>query len=234
MTDLVVGLGEVGEPLRQVLGAEGHDLKQPSLYAGPIDTLHIAYPYGPRFVEQVQQYQTAWAPSLTIVHSTVPIGTTRKIPRAVHSPVNGRRGEMRHDLTWVPKWVGGARAKEAQTVLEASGMRCLTTANPETTEALKLLCLAKYGAANALARMGQALGLPDHLMLEWDRIYNMNLEKGLQRPLITPDGPVIGGHCVTAGVAMLRTTHPHEMLDGILWYAQPGPHASLEEYLHGV
>lgn len=231
MRQLVVGLGEIGEPLRQLLGAEGHDLKQPTRYDGAIDTLHIAFPYGPRFVDQVQQYQTAWAPSLTIVHSTVPIGTTRKIPQAVHSPVNGRHPDILEGLRWFPKFVGGARAKDAQQVLEAAGMTCLTTPKSETTEALKLLCLAKYGAANALARMGRELGLPDDLVLEWDRAYNVYLEKGLQRPLITPDGPIIGGHCVTQGVALLRSTFPQPLLDGILWYSRWGPHVAWEKHL---
>ena len=231
MPDLVIGLGEVGEPLRQLLRAEGHDLNRPTPYAGPIDTLHIAFPYGPQFIEWVQRYQTAWAPRLTIIHSTVPIGTTRKISEAVHSPVNGRHGSLLESLRWIPKWVGGPRAKDAQRVLEEAGMTCLTTPLAETTEALKLLCLAKYGAANALARMGRELGLPDDLVIEWDRAYNSDVEKGLQRPLIIPDGPIIGGHCVTQGVALLRSTKPHPLLDGILWYSKWGPHVPWERHL---
>lgn len=231
MSDLVVGLGEVGEPLRQFLGAQGHDLNAPTPYEGTIDTLHIAMPYGPRFVEQVHQYQTAWAPSLTIVHSTVPVGTTRKIPNAVHSPINGRHGSILESLRWLPKWVGGPQAHEARRRLEQAGLTCLVTPLAETTEALKLLCLAKYGAANALARMGQALGIPDDLVLEWDRAYNSDVEKGLQRPLMTPDGPIIGGHCVTQGVALLRSTFPHPLLDGVLWYSKWGPNVSWEKHL---
>ena len=231
MSDLVVGLGEVGEPLRQFLGAQGHDLNVPTPYAGTIDTLHIAMPYGPRFVEQVQQYQTAWAPSLTIVHSTVPIGTTRKIPNAVHSPINGRHGSILESLRWLPKWVGGPQASEARRRLENAGLTCLVTPLAETTEALKLLCLAKYGAANALARMARDLGIPDDLVLEWDRAYNSDVEKGLQRPLIMPDGPIIGGHCVTQGVALLRSTVPHPLLDGVLWYSKWGPNVSWEKHL---
>mgnify|MGYP001593032190 CR=1 FL=1 len=234
MSDLVVGLGEVGGPLRDLLQAEGHDLNCPTRYTGHIDTLHIAFPYGPQFIDWVQRYQTAWAPTLTIVHSTVPIGTTRKLIEAVHSPVNGRQGQMREDLLWVPKWIGGTHAKEAQQVLELGGMRCLTTLKPETTEAMKLLCLAKYAAANALARLGQELGIPDHMVMEWDRGYNTNVEKGLQRPLIQPDGPTIGGHCLMAGVALLRQTYPHPLLDGILRYSNQGPSAPWEAYLRGV
>ena len=234
MPDLVVGLGEVGEPLRQLLGAMGHDLTHPTPYTGRIDTLHIAYPYSTRFLDTVAQYQTAWAPSLTIIHSTVPIGTTRQIPNAVHSPMNGRHGSIMESLRWLPKWVGGPRANEARVVLEKAGMTCFVTPLAETTEALKLLCLAKYGAANALARMGQELGIPDALVLEWDRAYNSDVEKGLQRPLLTADGPVIGGHCVIPGVALLRATFPHPLLTGILCYAPNGPFRGVEDYLRGL
>ena len=99
---------------------------------------------------------------------------------------------------------------------------------------MKLLCLAKYGAANALARMSKELGIPDTLMLEWDRAYNSDVEKGLQRPLLTADGPRIGGHCVIPGVALLRSTFPHPLLTGILCYAPHGPFRRVEDYLRGL
>lgn len=218
MRQLVVGLGEVGEPLRQLLGARGYDVSQSGEYGDRVDVLHIAFPFTRYFVEWVQRYQTAWAPDLTIIHSTVPIGTTRQIPQAVHSPVNGRHGDMLNSLRWLPKWIGGNRAEEAAKVLESAGMFTRCTHKPETTEALKLLCLAKYGAANALARFGQELELKDEDIVAWDRMYNTEVPPDLRRPIILPDGYFIGGHCVVPGVRMLNETNPHPLLKGVLQY----------------
>ena len=214
MRQLVVGLGEVGGPLRDILHADGYDLKDgPWLEAVAYDVLHVAYPYGPDFVKSVRGYAEAFQPGLVIVHSTVPVGTTRQLGRdAVHSPVNGRHGLMYKDLLNVMKWCGGPRAQDAADIFLDAGMHAVAYDTADQTEALKLLCLTQYGVDNAFARyrerVGKAVGLTHDDFAIWTDIYNDNLNPDQRRPLLKPDGSRIGGHCVVPGASLLHRDYP--------------------------
>ncbi|UCB60555.1 MAG: hypothetical protein JSW72_00340, partial [Candidatus Bathyarchaeota archaeon] len=79
---LVVGLGEIGDPLleivRGVYQAEGLDIETRELQ-GPFDVLHICFPYGPDFVKTATDYINKFDPTLTIIESTVRPFTTNEI-----------------------------------------------------------------------------------------------------------------------------------------------------------
>ena len=221
MRHVVIGLGEVGEPLRDILDATGWDIKdggEPPVEPGCV--LHVVFPYGPNFVWRVKEIKSRVGPGLTIVHSTVPIGTTALIPDAVHSPVQGRRGSMFDDLLCIPKWIGGPRAQEAADILVDYGFDPIVYPRSEQTEALKLLCLAQYGVDNAFARyrekVGRTVGLNDDDFQTWAGVYNEHLPAYLNRPMITPDGPKIGGHCVVPGVKHLHRDHPHPLTIAVM------------------
>src|SRR3990172_13286347 len=104
MKQLVIGLGEVGEPIRELLGADGHDGPRSIFADGYYDVIHICFPFMPSFYSRVRDYQQVFESSLTIIHSTVPIGPTKQIPGAVHSPVLGRHATLKHDLLKFDKW----------------------------------------------------------------------------------------------------------------------------------
>ena len=224
MNQLVVGLGEVGGPLRELLDADGYDTQRGVFTPAHYDVLHIAFPYRAiQFEQQVLEYQTITGPQLTIIHSTVPIGTTAQFERAVHSPVNGTHAHMRRDLRIVPKLIGGWLAWEASKVLAVAGIpigQLYPTA--EQTEALKLMCLAKYGIYIATSRMceeiAKSVGLTTRDIQDWDRQYNEHVPTHLRRPRVTPQGGSIGGHCVIPGTALLYEDVPHPLLEGVLRY----------------
>lgn len=229
MTHLVIGLGEVGHALAEILDCAGLDpgIPSPRPHPGPpIDMLHVTIPWAVGFAAVVRAYQDAWRPLLTVVHSTVPIGTTRQIPRAVHSPVLGRWRTMRRDLLSYPKWIGGEGAAQAEKALTAAGMTCRRLATPEQTEALKLLCLAEYGAALAMDRyrrhVADIVGLDHRDLRDWDEAYNEHIEPTtLQRRILEWGPEAIGGHCVIPGAKILETQVPHPLIEGILQYAGP-------------
>ena len=97
---LVVGLGEVGKPLLAILSqryqAVGIDVKDPSDQIERVDVMHICYPFEIYdFVGETVRYIGRYKPALTIINSTVAVGTTRKIAAGasadvVHSPVRGK------------------------------------------------------------------------------------------------------------------------------------------------
>ncbi len=240
-THLVLGLGEVGSALLAVLreaygeAVQAYDSTQnpfhPSnlpLHAMDNKVVHIVIPYGPDFVETVKFYHGFQnRDALFILHSTVPIGTTAQIPNAVHSPVLGRVPTMAGDMRRYLKWIGGPRAAEAESVLAPAGFRTRCVPTSEETEALKLLCLAKYGMSLAFSRYEYAvcekLGFPLSHIVEWDVDYSNHVEPRLRRPIIAPQQDSIGGRCVIPGVRLLARDFPSPLLTGVLRYADPLP-----------
>src|SRR5271169_5376048 len=94
---VVVGLGEVGRPLLELLSKYyktiGVDLVPPDGPVGQVDVLHICYPFEIKdFVGETARYIALFKPALTVINSTVAIGTTRAVAERTgvalaHSPV---------------------------------------------------------------------------------------------------------------------------------------------------
>lgn len=225
MRSIVIGLGETGGPLHRILNCWGYDAKDPKDNPMPdhVDIMNICIPYSGEFVETVKHYQNSFCPRLTIIHSTVPIGTTSKIPNAVHSPILGKHGNMEESIRKFTKWVGGPKAEEAAEYLEVAGLKCRTVETSEETEMLKLRCLAKYGMSIAFAQYEKDLcdkyNIPFTHIWDWDTNYNNFVAPHLKRPLIDFPGDKIGGHCVVQNTKILNEQHPNPILQEILKYA---------------
>lgn len=224
---LVIGLGETGRPLYEILkeaypDTHGADIKTGLTAAFDVTVMNICFPYSENFVEEVKNYQGIYKPKLTIIHSTVPIGTTSQIPNAVHSPILGRHDNMKQSIKSFTKWVGGKKAAEASIYLSGADIQCNYVETSEETEALKLMCLAKYGMSIAFAGYQKEIcdkyGIDYADVLKWDRNYNLNVAEGLQRPLLTPPEGKIGGHCVIQNTRLLNKQHPNPILSEILKY----------------
>lgn len=229
---MVVGLGETGMPLWQVLDEAypkeilGYDPKKEGFQDRPgakVEFLNVCIPWGPEFVSQVDEYRMVFEPELTIIHSTVPVGTTVMFKDAVHSPILGRHGRMREEILTYTKWIGGAQAEKAAAFFEKARIRCQKVALPHETELMKLMCLAKYGASIAFAFYQKSLcdkfGIPYEHVLEWDRNHNEGVYPSFKRPLIDPDASgKIRGHCVVPGAKLLNAQFPNPMVEEILKY----------------
>ncbi len=227
---IVVGLGETGMPLWQVLDTAypgevlGYDPKKAGFQDMPgakVEILNVCLPWGPHFIDLVRSFRESFRPELTIIHSTVPVGTTRNFTDAVHSPILGRHGRMREELLAYTKWIGGGKAEEAAAFFEKARIRCQKVATPDETELMKLMCLAKYGASIAFAfyqkEACDKLGIPYEHVLEWDRNYNEGVYPSFKRPLIEPsETGKIGGHCVVPGTRILQGQFPNQILDEVV------------------
>lgn len=229
MRGLVIGLGETGNPLFEILQAthyetHGFDPDKGYKYLPmDIDVLHICIPFSDRFVDIVKDYQECTMPKYTVIHSTVPIGTTSKIHNAVHSPILGRHKRMVTDMKLYPKWIGGKTHKDVYSYFVASGFNTIMVDKPEETEALKLLCLARYGASIAMAHyckdIADKYGFDYNDILIWDKFYNSGVDE-LHRPIIKlGEDKTIGGHCVIPNTRILNGQHPNQIWDEVLKYA---------------
>lgn len=226
--DAVIGLGEIGKPLFKILSEVyprtiAIDIDSPK-YIKEIDIMNICIPYSDDFIKIVQDYISEYNPSLVIIHSTVPIGTTDKISdKAVHSPILGKHGNMEMSIRKFDKWVGGKEAHKAAAYLDGVGISCIVVDKAEETEALKLICLAKYGMSIAFAeyqrRIAETYDFPYVDIIKWDANYNRNVDPNLKRPIIYPiTSGKIGGHCIIPNVEILNKQHPDPILEEILKY----------------
>ena len=229
---VVIGLGETGNPLFEILRmaypgeVEGYDSGKGIhrvLPGGRFDFLNICFPWGSNFLNDVLGYIRLFEPEVTIIHSTVPVGTTRNFKTAVHSPILGRHNQMLKDLLTYEKWIGGERAAKAAAFFEKAGMNCRTCSTAEETELLKLMCLAKFGVDVAFARYRESLcerfGVPYESVVEWDHQYNTGVAFHMRRPLIVRgESKKIGGHCVIPGTKLLNHHLPNAMLEEVLKY----------------
>lgn len=230
---IVIGLGETGRPLFEILGENldevvcGYDINTNINYFEPAGDvyLHICIPYSENFVEIVKAYQDRMCAKYTIIHSTVPIGTTAKIPSSVHSPILGRHKNMKQDIKTYSKWIGGQLAVDIAPIFRKAGFRVNIVSQSRQTEAMKLLCLAKYGMSIAFAhyckKMAEDLKFDFEYadIILWDAEYNSGVDSTLKRPLISlVDETKIGGHCVIQNTKILNAQYPNPILQEILKY----------------
>src|SRR5438094_7116438 len=172
---VVVGLGEVGRPLLEVLKrahrVEGVDLAARGI-SESVEFLHVCYPVEiDDFVGVTARYVERYRPQVVVIHSTVPVGTTRAVARAVavpavHSPVRGKHARMVEELTHYVKFIGAEQRSVAERVkahFEAAGMKAKLLASAEATELAKLTETTYFGLLIAFAqdvnRMARSAGV---------------------------------------------------------------------------
>lgn len=223
---LVVGLGEVGRPLLEVLKrahrVEGVDLP-PRNISDSVEFLHVCYPAEiSDFIRMTASYVERYRPQVVVIHSTVAVGTTRAVAGTVtvpvvHSPVRGKHIRMVEELTNYVKFIGGESASVAERVaahFQAAGMTTKVLGSPEATELAKLTETTYFGLLIAFAqdvdRMARQVGVA------YDDVASFYSEIGyLPRVGFFPG--IIGGHCVMPNIALLKRRFKSELLDAIAW-----------------
>jgi len=224
-TVLIVGLGEVGRPLLELVSRHHHavgvDIAPPAQPVERVDVMHVCYPFEIEdFIGQTARYIARFNPELTIVNSTVAVGTTRAIAErsgaaVVHSPVRGKHVRMREELLHYAKFVGPidpASGKSAATHFESLGMRTSILSSPEATELAKLTETTYFGLIIAWAQ--EAERYCDRLGQEYDEIASFWDEVKFF-PSVKYFPGIIGGHCVMPNIEILSRVDHSDMLKAI-------------------
>ena len=107
----VAGNGEVGSAIAETLSGE-YDVEVfgKAGTSGTCDVLHVCFPHSDTFEAQVEDAALRYAPNLTIIHSTVPVGTTDSLAttlRVVHSPVRGVHPHLVEGVRTFVKYFAG-------------------------------------------------------------------------------------------------------------------------------
>jgi UDP-N-acetyl-D-mannosaminuronate dehydrogenase len=239
---LVIGLGEVGAALAQVLERTApvlkHDL-EPRAFDDPVGVMHLCLPFTDkeRFEQAALGYIERFKPALTIVNSTVLPGTTRAIQRrsgrpAAYSPVRGKHVRMVEDLVRYKKFVAACdpdAARLAEEHFRHCGMTTHRLERPETLELAKLAETTYFGVliayAQELNRYAAAAGADYQ-----EAIRFFDEVDFLPRVRYFPG--FIGGHCVIPNLQLLRQIAPLPLLEAVLdsncrrareLLADPGP-----------
>ena len=225
-TSIIVGYGEIGKSLHQVIGpALVHDPEFSEVKTTGFDVMHICFPPSDSFVKDVKAYQKRFRPNLTIIYSTVPIGTTLEIGgMTVHSPVEGRHPELAEGIKAV-RWIGGDNFDAVDLAVDFWRPRANhieSFGNSKWTEFLKLRSTSKYAINIAWteyeAKVAEELGLDYSFVQDFDSYYNeiYRDDPRIQRYILSPPNGKIGGHCLIPNAKILNKQYPDSMLDKIL------------------
>jgi UDP-N-acetyl-D-mannosaminuronate dehydrogenase len=221
---IVVGMGEVGLPLFQILNRKFAAL---AIDITPVHTdkrcqaLHVCYPFQiADFIHTTAQYIHKYRPALTIIHSTVAPGTTRRVWEqagtgpVIYSPVRGKHARMEVDMLHYKKFVAGfdqSSVDLARYHLTEAGFQTETFRTPEIAELSKLLETTYLGILVAWAQEIERFAARFNAKFEEINAFIKEV------PFLPCDifPGIIGGHCVMPNIAILQSQFKSEFLDAI-------------------
>lgn len=231
MKSLIIGAGQIGDALYKIF-SEAHQCYVRdigSLKCEDVEVLHIAFPYSEGFIENVRAYIRQYRPSLTMIHSSVAVGTSLKCgEHVVHSPERGRHPNLVSEMRKFPKFIGGlndADVAKAVDYVQLCDWFAIPCADPRWTELVKLLSNVHLGLEIAwrqeVDRIFSEMGAGDsdkQIYELWEDSYNLAHKALGQEQLIRPrlkPGP-IGGHCIIPCTKILASQIPSVAFEMIL------------------
>ena len=221
---VVAGLGEVGKPLLQILSRSyecaGVDLA-PIEIQRPCSVLHVCYPFQLQdFTGTTLSYIQKYRPALTIINSTLGVGTTRKVQEqvstpVVYSPVRGKHAKMEQDMLHYQKFVAGFDEQSTQRAADhfaRAGFAVAKFRTPEVGELSKLVETTWLGVligwAQEVERMAVDCGA------SYEEVNAFIKEISFLPSHVFPGR--IGGHCVMPNIAILRKVVSSKLLDAVV------------------
>lgn len=218
---LVIGNGETGAALAEVLRAAHrvwvidrrlHKLSGEKGEMKEIDVMHVCIPPSSSFEATVRFYQEQYKPKYTVIHASVPIGTSRRLG-AFHSPIRGVHPKLAAGIRTFTKYLAPIDGWLA-TYFESAGVHVKQVEKPETTEALKLWDTTYYGwnivFQKLLHEWCKEHGVDfDTIYTEGNTSYNEGYRKlgrpEVVRPVLRHMEGGIGGHCVMENLELFKS-----------------------------
>lgn len=231
----ILGYGEVGKAINKFYKkAKIKDLKKDDGLEG-VEILNVCIPWSDSFVKILKKEIRMIKPKLTIIHSTVPPGITKKIANStkalvVHSPIRGIHPHLYPGIKTFVKYIGTDSKKAGELAkkhLESLGMKTRIFQPSVTTEIGKLLSTSYYGLCIAwhgeMKKMCDKAGVDfEKAVTDFNKTYNEGYKKlgmfHVVRPVLYPPKDSIGGHCINPNAEILREHYKNEVLDLILEY----------------
>ena len=238
---LVVGFGEVGRSLFELLKQSKkfdvycldinkekmHNIQQNDL-PNEVDVLHVCYPCSNQedFVKTTVDYMKRFKSELTIINSTVPLGTTEKVHKLsgghiVHSPIRGMHTSietMKRDLMFWTKYVGGVDKKSAELArrhFEELGLKTKVLTGTTETELAKLFSTTyrawMIACFQEMHRISRKFGADFNQITDFlEDTHKVRFD----RPIHFPG--IIGGHCLISNAELLSKSYDSDFIKLIL------------------
>ena len=228
-TIAIIGLGEVGRPLYDLAERTGHkvvgvDVEPIDLPApGTVSVMHVCIPFEiDDFVGETARYFNLLRPGLTVINSTVAVGTTRSVHErigspTVYSPIRGKHARMLQELTHYDKFVGPIDAESGHAAnrhFESLGMTTRILSSPEAAELAKLTETTYFGLLIAWAQ--EVERYCDSVGADYDEVVAFYEEVGYLPPVKFLPG-IIGGHCVMPNIEILKKIDDTPILQAVRW-----------------
>lgn len=219
---LVVGLGEVGGPLLEVLRGgnrtAGRDIEDRAFDG--VQILHLCFPFGPEFLAGAVRYAELYQPEVVVVNSTVVPGTTRMIQEktgiaAVYSPVRGKHARMAEELRRYTKFVAGTSASALALVERHFAAAEVSTQRMSSFEALELAKLLETTYFGVLVGWAQEMDrFAASVSADYWETVRFFEEVGFFPPVSFEPG-YIGGHCVMPNLELLEQVRSSPFVDAL-------------------
>jgi len=227
----ILGYGEVGQAIAKFYkNPQIKDLNRNDGLEG-VEILHVCIPWSNNFIKIVKKEIKKIKPKLTIIHSTIAPGATKKIGgMIVHSPVRGVHPHLYQGIKTFVKYIGTDNKKAgelAKKYLESLGIKTKVFSSSITTEIGKLLDTPYYGLCIAwhgeMKKICDKLGVNfNEAVTDFNKTYNEGYKKlgkpNVTRPVLYPPERGIGGHCVIPNAELLKKYYKNKALDLILKY----------------
>lgn len=234
----ILGNGEIGSSLSKLLREKNFEVSIKDLnfenenYKN-CDILHICIPYSPSFENIICDEILKLKPKLTIIESTIQVGTTRKIWEKIrtpiaHSPVRGMHPNLMEGIKTFVKFVGPIDKESerlAKDYYEKLNVNIIVAKTPEETEMGKLLDTLYYGwnivFCKEVKEICDKFNLDFNLVYtQFNKTYNDGYsilnKKEVVRPVLKPmEGP-IGGHCIIPNAKILNNLIKNNLTELIL------------------
>jgi UDP-N-acetyl-D-mannosaminuronate dehydrogenase len=188
---------------------------------GQVDVLHVCYPFEIRdFVGETARYIERFQPTLTVINSTVAIGTTRAIAECtgtdvVNSPIRGKHARMLEELRMYVKFIGALNPTAGRLATEhfaSLGVGTRLLSSPEATELAKLAETTYFGVLIAWAQDIERYC--DKSGQDYGEVASFFEEVPFFPPVKYFPG-VIGGHCVMPNIKILSQFNRSVLLEAI-------------------
>lgn len=228
MKSLVIGAGEVGKAIFDIIKDthESYIRDLEDFECEGVEVMHICYPDHIGFIETVKRYVKKYQPKLTLIHSSVSVGTTEKCGlHMVYSPVRGRHPNLSKEIRVYAKVIATPHLKDmamAEKYLTACGLQVMPCFDPQAMELMKLLSNIHMGLE--IAWRQEVEGILDYFSVNpkhyemWEKTYAEGYQvlgqQSLMRPQMRPDP--IGGHCILPCTEILNSQYPSEIFRFIL------------------
>ena len=225
----ILGYGEVGQAIAKFYkNPKIKDLGKDDGLEG-VEILNVCFPWSDNFVGIVKKEIKKIKPTLTIIHSTVAPGTTKKIGgMVVHSPIRGIHPHLYKGIKIFVKYIGADNKKAASSAekhLKGLGIKTRVFMPSITTEIGKLLDTSYYGLV--IAWHAEMKKLCDKYRIDFEKAvtdFNQTYNEGYKklgkknviRPVLYPPGGGIGGHCIVPNTEILEKYFKSQALELII------------------